>query len=159
MSDPTPPQHDDATETIPVAQERLKVSKHETERLVATIRLRTHQEEVPVRETLRREHVDIERLPVDRIVDEPPATREEGDVTIIPIVEEVLVRRFRVVEELHVRRRSDTVKVEETVMLRRQDVQIDTASAGRETPASSAGRETPASPEPGPLGHDDEVPT
>ncbi|WP_299656677.1 DUF2382 domain-containing protein, partial [uncultured Jannaschia sp.] len=100
MSDPTPPLRDDATETVPIAQERLKVSRQETERVAATIRLRTREEEVPVRETLRRDQVDVERLSVDRIVDEPPAMREEGDVTIIPIVEEVMVRRYRIVEEL-----------------------------------------------------------
>ena len=137
MSDPTPPLRDDATTTVPIAQERLKVSKQKTERLAATIRFRTREEEVLVRETLRREQVDVERLPVDRIVDEPPATREEGDVTIIPIVEEVMVRRFRIVEELHVRRRSEAVEVEETVTLRRQDVQIDTADSGIDTPASA----------------------
>uniref|UniRef100_UPI002625B84A hypothetical protein n=1 Tax=uncultured Jannaschia sp. TaxID=293347 RepID=UPI002625B84A len=63
--------------------------------------------------------------------------REEGDVTIIPIVEEVMVRRYRIVEELHLRRRSETVEVEETVTLRRQDVQIDTADPGIDTPASA----------------------
>ncbi|WP_299656947.1 DUF2382 domain-containing protein, partial [uncultured Jannaschia sp.] len=88
MSDTTPPRRDEAIETVPVAQERLKVETREVERTVATIRLRTETEEVPIRETLRREQVDVERLPVDRIVDEPPAMREEGDVTIIPIVEE-----------------------------------------------------------------------
>lgn len=137
MSDPTPPLRDDATTTVSIAQERLKVSKQKTERLAATIRFRTREEEVLVRETLRREQVDVERLPVDRIVDEPPAMREEGDVTIIPIVEEVMVRRFRIVEELHVRRRSEAVEVEETVTLRRQDVQIDTADSGIDTPASA----------------------
>ncbi|WP_299843183.1 DUF2382 domain-containing protein [uncultured Jannaschia sp.] len=150
MSDPTPPPRDDATETVPIAQERLKVSRQETERVAATIRLRTREEEVPVRETLRREQVDVERLPVDRIVDEPPAIREEGDVTIIPIVEEVMVRRFRIVEELHVRRRSETVEVEEIVTLRRQDVQIDTADPDIGTSASM---------QPGSTSDEDEVPT
>ena len=129
MSDTVPPKRETATETVSIAQERLSVETREVDRTAATIRLRTETEEVPVRQTLRREQVDIERRPVDRIVEEPPTIREDGDVTIIPVVEEVLVRRFRVVEELHVRRRDETVEVEETVTLRRQVAHIDTPDA------------------------------
>lgn len=137
VSDTIPPGCEDVTETVPIVRERFKVEKREVEHTAATIRLRTEEDEILVRETLRRTQADIERLPVDRIVDVCPTMREEGDVTIIPIVEEVLVRRFRIVEELHVRRRSDTVEVEETVTLRRQVAHIQPADT--ETRVSDPG--------------------
>ena len=112
---------------VPLAEERLVVGKQEVERVAATIRLRTREEEVAFTETLAREHVDIERVPVDRIVDALPATREEGDVTVIPVVEEVLVKRFRVIEEVRIRRRAETVEVSDTVTLRQQQAHVETA--------------------------------
>ena len=113
----------DGTRTVPLVEERLVVEKRAVER-TAIVQLRTREEDVRVNETLSREHVDVERVPLDLIVNEPPAIREEGDLTVIPIVEEVLVRRFRVIEELHLRRRVETVEVDETVTLRQQRVHI-----------------------------------
>lgn len=112
-------------ERIPVLEERATVRKEAVERVAARIHLRTHEEEVPLAATLRREHVEVERVPVDLVVDEPPAPREEGELTVIPVVEEVLVRRFRIVEEIHVRRRAETSEVTDTVTLRRQEALID----------------------------------
>ena len=115
---------------IPLAKERARVDVRASERTAATIRLRTREEEVPVAQTLRRERVEIERVPVDRLVDEPPAAREEGDVTVIPIVEEVLVKRFRVIEEVRLARRTETVEVNETVTLRRQEASVEEGPSG-----------------------------
>lgn len=141
MSDPRSPPDDDPlgrAEAIPLSDERLRVDKRTVERTVATVRLRTKVKEVPVCETLRRERVEIERRPVDRIVDEPPATREEGGITIIPVVEEVLVRRFRVVEELHVRRQVEVVEIDETVTLRRQEADVDETDPSGEAMGTEA---------------------
>src|SRR5688572_10173261 len=60
--------------------------------------------------TLTSESVEVTHHPVNREVAEVPAIRTEGDTTIIPIVEEVLVVEKRLVlkEEVHIRRRSST---------------------------------------------------
>lgn len=105
--------------------ERVVVRKSEEDRLAARVSLRTHTMDVPVAERLRTETASIERVPVDRIVAEPPASRVEDGVTIIPVVEEVLVVQFRIVEEVHITTRSETVEHAETVQLRRQDVVVD----------------------------------
>ena len=121
---------------ILLGEERAVVGKVEVERVAARIGLRTHIEEVPVSELLRTESVKIERVAVDRIVAEPPATRVEDGVTIIPVVEEVLVRQFRIVEEIRLVRITDTSEHNETVALRRQEVVIDETS-GDAIPAAT----------------------
>lgn len=110
--------------------ERLTFDRKDVDRVVARVRLKTHAEEVPVSEELRIEHADIERFAVDRIVSEPPLTRVEDGVTIIPVVEEVLVKRFRIVEEIRITHHVETISHDETVSLRRQDVVIDEAPDG-----------------------------
>ncbi len=110
---------------LPVAEERVVVTKETVERSAGIVRLRTRSTDVPVSETLASETVDIERVPVDRIVADPPETRVEGDVTIIPVVEEVFVRQYLIVEEVRITSRTETRNWTDTVTLRRQEVEID----------------------------------
>ena len=71
---------------------------------------------------LKRDVVDITRVPVERLVEEAPTVRTEGDLTIVPVVEErfVIVKQFFIKEELHIRHRTERETVKETVELRRQ---------------------------------------
>jgi stress response protein YsnF len=52
-----------------------------------------------------------------------PAVRTEGDLTILPVVEEVVIveRKLLLREEVHIRRIQTTAKHVETVQLREQD--------------------------------------
>lgn len=124
---------------VPVAEERASISTVTEERVAARVTVRTEAQEVPLEETLRRESAGIERVPVDRIVEEAPAIREEDGVTVIPVVEEVLVRRFRVIEELHVSVDAEEVVHRETVTLRRQEAVV-------EEPGAPVPAEPPADP-------------
>jgi stress response protein YsnF len=112
---------------IPIVQEEAHVSK----RAVATQQVRvsttTEEQEVLVRETLRREQVDVTRVSIGREVTEVPAVRTEGDVTIVPVFEERLVveKRLFLVEELHVRRTASVDAVELPTTLRRTRVEVE----------------------------------
>jgi uncharacterized protein (TIGR02271 family) len=126
--DSPPPQDPrDEAEVIPLAEEELRVD----ERTVTTgkVRVRTivDVETELAKATLDGESVEVTRLPVDRIVDQPPSMRSENDVTIIPVLEEVLVVEKRLVlkEELHVRKRKTTENVEIPVQLRKQRAVIE----------------------------------
>jgi uncharacterized protein (TIGR02271 family) len=111
---------------IPLVAEEISVAKRQivTGRVQVSTVTRERQELVD--ELLAREQVEIERVPVGRTVDEPPAVRAEGDTLIIPVVEEVLVveRRLLLKEEVHVRRVHTTERHQERVNLRRQEVVI-----------------------------------
>jgi stress response protein YsnF len=58
------------------------------------------------------EEADIRRVAVNRIVSEVPQSRQEGEVTIVPVVEEVLVveKRLLLKEEIHIARKRAPVR-------------------------------------------------
>ena len=110
---------------VPVGRERVVIEKIETECVAGRIRLRTQAEETSVSEILHVESVRIERVPMDRILSEAPVQRVEGDVTIVPVVEEVLVKQFRLVEEIRIIRHQEADEFAETITLRWQEAIVE----------------------------------
>ena len=112
---------------IPVVEEELNVAKRQMVtgkvRITKTIR----EEEAVVDEPLRVERVQVERVPIDRVVEAVPETRREGDVTIIPVVEEVLIKRLVLKEEIRITRTVQERHHPEKVILRREEVKIERA--------------------------------
>ncbi len=118
-------------QTIPIVEEDLRVEK----RNVATGRVRVRTvvdtiEEV-ARADLDEERVEVTRVPVGKEVDVAPSVRTEGDVTILPILEEVLVVEKRLVlkEELHIRRHLARENVEVPVTLRKERAVVERLTA------------------------------
>ena len=114
--------------TVSVTQEQLDIGR----RVVDTggaLRLRKQVEEVPteVREPLVTEVVDAERVPIGRVLDAPVGIRHEGDVTIVPVVQERLVLRKELVlvEEIRLTRRREVSESHEQLTLRRERVVIE----------------------------------
>ncbi len=116
-----------ATEVIPVLREELKVSKREVETGRVVVHKTVSERDETVEMLLRRTDVSVERVPVGRTVTEAPASREEGDVLIIPVLEEVLVVEKRLVlkEELHIRKTTTERTAHEVVRLRTENAQIE----------------------------------
>ncbi|MGC1299849.1 MAG: YsnF/AvaK domain-containing protein [Alloacidobacterium sp.] len=117
----------DGRETVmPLFEEELSVTK----RVVETARVRvsraTHDHEELVDELLQHEKVEVERIPVGQTIETMPSVRQEGDVTIIPVVEEILVveRRLVLKEEVHIRRIKTTERHQEQIKLRRQEATV-----------------------------------
>jgi stress response protein YsnF len=112
---------------IPIVEEEATVSKRlvDTERV--TVRTSSEEQHVVVRDQVRREHVEVIRVAKDEQVAEAPAVRFEGDVTIVPVLEERLVveKRLFLVEELHLRRGVDHQAVELPTTLRRTRVDVE----------------------------------
>lgn len=108
---------------IPVFEEELSVAKRVVETARVQVSRVTHSHQQMVDELLRHEKVEVERVPVDRPIEAMPSIRQEGDVTIIPVVEEVLKveRRLVLKEEVHIRRIQQTERHQELVTLRRQE--------------------------------------
>lgn len=125
-----------AEAVVPVVEEKVSVGKREREtgRVVVHVTPRLHDETVDV--DLAEEHVDIERVPVNQFVSGPVAVRQEGDVTVVPVIEEVLVveKRLMLREEIRVTRRRETKHHVEHVTLRSEEVQVLRAD-GEEKPA------------------------
>ena len=113
---------DDLNELVlTLSAEDLTVGKRAvTERVV--VRRETRVRDEAVDELLLNESVVVERVPIGRYVDVMPAVREEGDCTILPVVEEVAVvtRRLLLREEVRLRRVKTSRHHVETVKLREQ---------------------------------------
>ncbi|BDI30562.1 hypothetical protein CCAX7_26130 [Capsulimonas corticalis] len=127
---------------VPIIEETLDVRK----RIVETGKVRitktvTEREEVVDIPFLRTE-VDVRHVPIDRFVDAAPPIRHEGDVMIIPVMEEVLVveKRLKLKEEIHVTHRQTEYHDTQTVVLRRESVSEDrvvSADYGEQSISSS----------------------
>lgn len=118
---------DEPERRIPLVEERAHIEKRVVERNRVSIRTATTESQQVLSETLRSEHVDIRRVAVNQEVDELPSVREEGNVVIIPIVEEraVLVKRLVLVEELHVQRKVLQEPIQVPVTLRSTEVFVE----------------------------------
>lgn len=118
----------DRTVTIPLHEELLEATTRPVERGKVLIHKTVETEPVERPISVSREDVSVERVPVDRIVDQAPQPRWEGDTLIVPLVEEVLIveKRLRVHQELRVTRRR--VEEKQTVRddLRREVARIQT---------------------------------
>ena len=113
-------------DTVEVTEEKLKVGKRDVDHGRVKVRSYTVEDEVSEDVTLRSEEVDIERRPVDRVVDDADAAFEERTVEVEETAEEAVVaKEARVVEEIDVSKHveSETETVSDTV--RRTEVEID----------------------------------
>ena len=112
---------------IPVVQEEAHVTKRASPTEHVSVKTSTESHTVVVQDEVRREHVEVTRVPIEREVAKAPEIRVEGDVTIVPVLEERLVveKRLFLVEELHLRRSVQIETVELPADLRRTRVDIE----------------------------------
>jgi stress response protein YsnF len=77
-------------------------------------------------ELLARTSFEVNRVPIGRLIDAMPPIKEDGDLTIVPIVEETVVveRRLMLKEELHIRRVQTSEPYQQTVKLRYQTAEV-----------------------------------
>jgi stress response protein YsnF len=135
-------QDDQSPSVLPLAEETLNVSVRNA--VTGRVRVSTSTEtfEEVVRQELRGMSAEVERVPIDRTLDPgetPPVPRTEGDVTIIPVLEEIVVVEKRLVlkEELHITRSATVEEIEVPVELRRQRAIIERLAVAAEDPSNS----------------------
>jgi uncharacterized protein (TIGR02271 family) len=111
---------------IPLHVEEISVSRREIKKANVQVTLITGTREQLIDEELTQVRVEIERVPIDRTVEAVPPIRHEGDITIIPVVEEVVIveRRLVLKEEVRVRRVSTKEQHQETVVVRQQEAVV-----------------------------------
>lgn len=119
------------SEVIPLVREFATISKRTVETGRVVVHKTTVERDETVEAMLLREDLQVERVPVGRAVTEAPASRREGDVLIVPILEEVLVveKRLMLKEELHIRTVRSEQAVTETVRLREEQATVDQTGA------------------------------
>ena len=131
MTRPADPIENDRTVWLELAAEQATIAKRR--RTLDTVRVttRTRTRDEVVDEPLTSETVTVERVPVGRYVDAVPAVRQEGDVTIMPVVDEevVVTRRLFLREEVHVHRTRLLSRHVETISLREQFTNVSRVPA------------------------------
>lgn len=117
-------------EIIPVAEEQLQVGKRvvETGTGVRVRKSASEREEI-VDEPLMRDEVIVERIPINERIagSDCPATRFEGEVMVVPVLEEVLaVEKHTILrEEVRITRRRREVRDPQRVVLRTEHVSAE----------------------------------
>jgi stress response protein YsnF len=106
-----------------------------------TVRVQTmtHVRDHHVDEDLSHVRVEVERVPIGQHVSSVPPIRQEGDTTILSVVEEIIVieRRLMLKEEVHIRRVHVAERHQETVAVREQSVEICRVEAASPAPGAS----------------------
>lgn len=135
MDDTDDQRRDEAV--LPLWAERPVIAKREV--VTGRVHVSTHVEEhdETVRAELARDGVEVSRVPFDIELAEPPKVRREGATLILPVVEErlVVVKRYLLIEEVHITATSTVEAVEEVVRLRAMHAEV---------------RRSPSDPEPKP---------
>ena len=105
-------------------------------RLAKVTRTRDHL----VDELLAHTNVEVRRIPIGRLIDAMPPVKEDGDLTIVPIVEETLVveRKLMLKEEVHIRRVQTTERYQQKVKLRYQTAEVNRTPANKPATDSDA---------------------
>ena len=110
---------------IPVLAEQAQI--HLQRERTGTVRVRkvVHQATQPVAAQGYREVVETTRVPVNQVVEAAEAPRTLGDLLVIPVYEERLVKQLVLVEEIHVRRRREPFEHTVATSLRREEVIVE----------------------------------
>jgi uncharacterized protein (TIGR02271 family) len=115
---------------IPVQKEEIRIDKQsiDTGKGVRIKKHVTEHEEI-VNLPRMEEILTVERVQMGHIVseDDQPQARQEGDVYIIPVFEEVYVveKKLRLKEEIHIVRKRKEESEEQTVKLKSEQVSIE----------------------------------
>lgn len=112
---------------IPVMQEELHLAKRVVEKSKLRVHKKVNEREVIVDEPLIEDRIQVERIPINRLINKPVGSRVEGDTTVIPVLKEVLVvqKRLMLVEEVRLTRRQIEVRRPQPVTLRSEEVEIE----------------------------------
>jgi stress response protein YsnF len=124
-----PDEASERTETVvvPVVEEEAVVGKREVPAGGVRVRKVVHERDEVVDTVAVQEELDVQREVVERFVEQPEPARQDGDRTIIPIYEEVVVveKRLRLKERWVITRRRTEVPGSQKVQLRREEVVLD----------------------------------
>jgi uncharacterized protein (TIGR02271 family) len=116
---------------IPVLAEQLHVEKRDVVTGGVRVRKQIVEHTETIDEPLSRGEVHIEHVPIGRFVDQVPAVRSEGAVTIFPVIEEVAVveKRLWLRAEVHITRLEIETHAPQQITLKREEVTIERLSA------------------------------
>ncbi len=117
---------------MPIIHEQAHIEKHIVETGALRVRKVVAEHDETLESTTVREEFDVERIALDQVIDAPLGVRQEGDVTIVPVIEErvVVQRQLVLKEEIRITRRRHIEPAPQTVRLRREEVIVERRKTG-----------------------------
>ena len=115
----------DESLVIPVVSEQVQVDTVREHTGTLRVRKVVHQVNEPLGGAGWREVVETTRVPLNQIVQAVQAPRQHGDVLVIPVYEERLVRQLVLLEEIHVSRRREPLEPGASASVRREEVIVE----------------------------------
>jgi uncharacterized protein (TIGR02271 family) len=112
---------------LPVIEESVSVGKRAVETGAVRVHKRVVEREEVVEMPLEVEEISVERVPINRLAEGPVEVRQEGDVTIVPLVEEILVveKRTLIREEIRMVKTRRTIQSRQNVVVRREEADVE----------------------------------
>ncbi|HEX8340182.1 MAG TPA: DUF2382 domain-containing protein [Tepidisphaeraceae bacterium] len=111
---------------MPIVEEQAVLNKRVVRRKVR-VRKTAHVREEMVGPPLMQKTVDVQRVPINEVIQTPAQIRQEGDTLIVPVMEEVLVveKRLMLREEVRLTTRRTETREQTPVQLRYEQVDIE----------------------------------
>lgn len=130
----------DETRVIPLVVERAVVQKQRVESGRVRLHKSVRERQEIIDQLLYREEAQIEHVPVNRIVNQAEAPRNEGDTLIVPLMEQILVveKQLMLKEELRITKRQVEYHEPQRVTLRREEVQLERTPSQSSTSGNTA---------------------
>ena len=135
-------ENDDAAITIPLASEEIELGKRAVPQAVVRIQTRVREEERVIETRLLKDEITIERVQVNQPIERPMESRYEGEVLVIPVIEEVLVVRKQLVlkEELRITQRAVARPHAQAVTLRHEEATVERDTTSEQVPESDSAK-------------------
>jgi len=130
----------DASITIPLGSEEVELSKRAVQQAVVRIQTKVREEERIIETRLLKDEITVERVEINRPIESPIEPRYEGEVLIIPVIEEVLIVRKQLVlkEELRITQRSVARPHAQAVLLRSEEATVEREPIGEQATGGSS---------------------
>jgi uncharacterized protein (TIGR02271 family) len=112
---------------IPLIAEEVKIGVKTVETGGVRIHKTVREDVQTIDEPIIREHLDVERVEINQFVETAPAVRYEGDVMIVPVLEEVVVTQKRLLlrEEIRLVKRREEISNRQEITLRREEISLE----------------------------------
>ncbi len=112
---------------VPIIEEELVVSKRTVDTGGVRIRKTVQEFAQTVDQPLTHDEVQVERIAMNQVLNDPAQLRYEGETMIIPVMEERLIvqKQLILTEEIRVTKRQVVNSQPQQVMLRREEIALE----------------------------------
>ena len=114
---------------IPVLEEKATIEKKTIETGAVSVTKSVEEKKEVIDVSLLNDTYSIEHVSINKVYDQAPQTRQEGDTLIIPVIKEVLVKKIMVVEEIRITKKVTERSEQHQVSLRTEVVTVARTSS------------------------------